>query len=126
LIFRQGSWTDQPHEKPLNAEQHLCPACLRIRDGFPAAELRLSGVLFAKRSDEILQLIHNIEAKQRHDHPLERIMDIADLPDGTLIRFTGVHIAQRVAKAIKRAHRGCLESRYTDSETLMRISWQSE
>lgn len=120
-IYRRGRW--QWGEPLQGAEQHLCPACQRTRDRLPAGELTLSGEFFQEHRDEILRLVHNVEAKERAEHALERIMEIAQEADRCVITFTDAHLTRRVAKALRNAYDGELASQYTDEGDLMRASW---
>ena len=89
-IFHDGRW--QWREAVQEAEQHLCPACQRMRDRVPAGELTLSGAFFTDHRQEILNLIHNAETEVRAEHPLERIMDIEEGEDRTVITFVKLNI----------------------------------
>jgi hypothetical protein len=119
--YRHGRW--QWGETAPDAATHLCPACERVRDGVPAAQVSLAGPFFDAHRDEILHLVRNREATERAEHPLERIMEVAETPEGTVVTFTGVHLAHGVGEALRDAYQGELESRYTDEENLLRIVW---
>lgn len=121
LIFRSGRW--QQGESSHSAVRHLCPACQRVRDKVPAAQLSLGGKFFIQHRKEIMRLIYNTEENERLEHPLERIMDINDFNGETTITFTGNHIAHRIGEAIHHAYQGQLDSHYIDNESLMRLSW---
>ena len=45
-IFHDGHWQWGDEDKA--AEQHLCPACQRVRDRIPAAQLTVGGDFFAE------------------------------------------------------------------------------
>lgn len=120
-IFHQGRW--QWGAPAAKAEEHLCPACLCIRDHVPAAQLTLSGPFFTTHREEILHLVMNAETKARAEHPLERIMEIKDEEDRTLVTFTDAHLAHGVGNALHHAYHGDLDSQWTDAGDLMRVSW---
>lgn len=120
-IFHQGRW--QWGEPPLEAAQHVCPACQRMRDRVPAGELTLGGAFFDGHRQEILNLIHNAESAARAEHPLERIMAVQEGADGTVITFTDAHLTHGVGEALHHAYQGELDSRYTDEDGLLRVSW---
>lgn len=120
-IFHSGRW--QWGTAAPDAEQHLCPACQRVRDRVPAGQLTLSGVFFKTHRDEIMHLVRNAETKARAEHPLERIMDVVDEPDRTVVTFTDSHIAHGIGEALRHAYQGEMESRYTDEGDLLRVSW---
>ena len=120
-IFHDGRW--QWGEAAQEAEQHLCPACQRIRDRVPAGELTLSGAFFTDHRQEILNLIHNAETEARAEHPLERLMDIEEWEDRTVITFTDAHLVHGVGEALHHAYQGELDSQYTNEDDLLRVSW---
>lgn len=120
-IFHQGRW--QWGNTAQEAEQHLCPACRRMRDTLPAGQLTLSGAFFTEHYQEIVNLIQNIEAEAKAAHPLERIMDIGEEAGNTVITFTDAHLAHGVGEALYRAYRGELHSQHAEENDLLRISW---
>jgi hypothetical protein len=67
--------------------------------------------------------VRNVEAKARAEHALERIMDIEDEADRTVITFTDSHLTHGVGEALRHAYQGELDSRYTDEDGLMRVAW---
>lgn len=119
--FHRGRWQWGPAAP--DAEAHLCPACQRVRDRVPAGQLTLSGEFFKAHRAEILQLVRNAESKARAEHPLERIMDVADEEDRTIVRFTDAHLVHGIGEALHHAYHGELDSRYTDEGDLLRVSW---
>lgn len=120
-IFHRGRW--QWGAAPAAAEEHLCPACQRVRDRVPAGQLTLSGEFFQTHRDEILHLVRNTEAKARAEHPLERIMEIHDEADRSVVTFTDAHLVHGIGEALRHAYHGELESQYTDEGDLLRVSW---
>jgi len=120
-IFRHGRW--QWGEAEPGAAQHLCPACHRIQDRVPAGQLTLSGEFFTAHREEIMHLVRNAEAKARAEHPLERIMDIKDEAERTVVTFTEAHLVHGVGEALHHAYHGELDSHYTDEGDLLRITW---
>lgn len=120
-IFHHGHWQWGPAAS--DAAQHLCPACQRVRDRVPGGQLTLSGKFFAEHRDEILHLVHNAEAKARAEHPLERIIDIKDEEDRTVVTFTEAHLVHGVGEALHHAYQGKLDSHFTDEGDLVRVTW---
>jgi hypothetical protein len=120
-IFHHGRW--QWGAAAPAAEPHLCPACQRIRDRVPAGELTLGGAFFTAHRPEILNLIHHAESEARAEHPLERIMAIEEGEDRTVITFTDAHLVHGIGEALRHAYQGELDSRYTDEDALLRVSW---
>lgn len=120
-IFHHGRW--QWGAAVPEAEPHLCPACQRVRDRMPAGELTLGGAFFTAHRPEILNLIHHTESEARAEHPLERIMAIEEGADRTVITFTDAHLTHGIGEALRHAYQGELDSRYTDEDVLLRVSW---
>lgn len=123
-VYIEGRWTW--YEPPFKANQVVCPACQRIADNYPAGLLELKGSFFAKHREEMLNLIRNEEKLEKNEHPLERIMDITEDQDQTLITTTGIHIARRIGKALSRAYQGELSFTYGDGEKTIRMLWSRE
>ena len=120
-IFHKGRW--QWGEAPDDAHPHRCPACARIHDRVPAGFLTLAGAFFAGHRDEILHLLHNHEAKEKAAHPLERIMGIEEQAQGTVVSFTGNHLARGSGEALRHAYQGDLHIDYNDKDGQIRVRW---
>lgn len=118
--YMNGRWTWKPLKK-IDDEQ-LCPACLRIQDGYPAGIIYLEGDFFQDHNQEIMNLIKNIEKQEMQEHPLERIMQITKENGKTVVTTTGIHLPVMIGKAIKNANKGNLEIS-NESETVMRVYW---
>jgi hypothetical protein len=71
----------------------------------------------------MLNLIHNEEKDEKGERPLERIMEITEEEEQTLITTTGIHIARRIGEAVSRAYKGDLSFNYGDGEKSIRMSW---
>jgi hypothetical protein len=121
VVFEHGRfhWA----ERPAQANEHVCPACHRIEDRFPAGYLTLSGGFFTANSSSILQLLKNEEARAKAEHPLERIMAIEMQDGGTTVTTTGVHLAKRLGDAVHSAYQGSLETKYSKDEYRVRVAW---
>jgi len=120
-IFQNGHWqwgTSAP-----DAEQHLCPACQRIRDRVPAGELTLSGPFFTEHREEIMHLVRNTEAKARAEHALERIMEVKEEANRTVVTLTDSHLTHGIGEALHHAYQGELDTHYTDEGDLLRAAW---
>ena len=120
-VFRAGHWQWLP--KPESAHQALCPACHRMRDHFPAGYISLSGEFFAAHEQEVMQLIRNHEAREKANHPLQRIVDIEKTEQGAMITTTDLHLARGIGDALHHAYRGELEFHYNPAQNLLRVSW---
>jgi hypothetical protein len=119
--YRDGRWQWGSTEGPAHKER--CPACHRIHDRFPAGYVAIGGEFLAAHRDEILNLIRNVESREKTQHALERIMDFEDTGEGLLVTTTDPHLARGIGDALAHAYRGELEYHYNDSEQLLRVHW---
>ena len=121
-VYHEGRWTWMG--QPARAHVALCPACRRIRDGYPAGYLTMRGPFLQAHKQEILNVARNQEARARAEHPLQRIMAIEEQADGVLITTTDPHLARGIGEALYRAYQGVLEFRYTEEGSLLRVRWE--
>ncbi len=121
VVYSSGRWAWR--EAPEKTHKAICPACQRIRQHAPAGYIELSGPFFNENRDEIMNLVANVEALQKTNYPLERMLAIEDLSDHTLVTTTGVHVARRIGEALARAYQGEFSFTYGDGEKLIRVYW---
>jgi hypothetical protein len=120
-VFRDGRWRWGPSEGL--AHEARCPACLRIHDRFPAGHVAIAGEFLDAHRDEIISLIRNVEAREKAEHPLERVMAIEASADGLLVTTTDPHLARAIGDALAHAYRGKLEYHYNAEDRLLRVHW---
>jgi len=120
-VFRKGRWQWGVVQR--DAHIYLCPACQRIHDRVPAGVVTLQGDYFNMHRQEIMNLVHNIEAKEKANHPLQRIMNITMQDDATVISVTDFHLTHAIGEAIEHAHKGAVESQFVDKDGVMRVNW---
>jgi len=120
-VYRDGRWRWSEGGGP--AHQVRCPACQRVRDAFAAGYVQLGGRYFSEHREEVLRRVRACEAAESREHPLERIIAIAGAPGGALVTTTGVHLARRIAQALRHAYKGELESRYNKADNVLRARW---
>lgn len=121
LVFRDGRW--QQGAAGVDAHEAVCPACRRLHDDFPAGYVTLRGAYLAAHRDDILHLVRNHETRARAEHPLQRIMAIADVNGEVHVTTTDVHLARGIAEAVHHACKGQLEFHYNREENLLRATW---
>ena len=121
-VYVNGRWTWKTHNA--KAHQAVCPACRRIEDKFPAGYVKLAGPFYQEHREEIINLVRNIEAQEKEQHPLERIMAIDDVNSSTMITTTGVHIARRIGEALSRAYKGTFNFQYADEDKTIQVHWE--
>ena len=121
-VFHKGRWTWS--DIPPQAHKEVCPACHRINDKIPAGFLNLSGSFLTDHKTEILNLVHNIENREKQEHPLKRIMNIQEIEDGLLVSFTDPHLTRSAGEAIHHAYEGKMDFEYSKGEYMLRVNWQ--
>jgi hypothetical protein len=120
-VWHKGRWTWD--RVPKGAQEHTCPACLRIAEKQPAGRLRLEGD-FTGLKREILRLVRNQEEAETAQHPLERLMGVDQEPWGISITTTGIHLARRIAEALRRTYHERVQIRYLKAQDLVRVVWR--
>ncbi len=123
LGVRSGRW--QRVSAPWAPRETLCPACQRAEGPYPAGFFCLQGDFLGEHREEIESLMRHVEAREEAEHPLQRVIDIEDQGDGTvLVTTTGSHLARALGQAVQRAYGGSLQLRYADQENLVRAVWE--
>lgn len=120
-VFRGGRWRWGPSEGAAHEER--CPACHRVHDRFPAGHVAIAGDFLQAHRAEIISLVRNVEAREKAQHPLERVMAIEDGADGLLVTTTDSHLARALGDALGHAYRGKLEYHYNKADNLLRVHW---
>ena len=122
-IFHEGRW-QWSMVIPAGAHSSRCPACQRIRDHCPAGILTLTGDFLAQHHDEIVHILHNLEERQKAEHPLKRLIRIDEAGTGSMtVSLTDPHLARAMGQALYDAWRGDLDYHYHQGEYLLRVSW---
>ncbi len=122
VVYQHGAFHWIP--RPVGAQEHVCPACRRIADDYPAGYLTLEGEFFRSHRDEITGLVNNEAARARAEHPLERILGIEERDGQVVIKTTDLHLPRRIGDALHRAWRGESETKYAPDEYLVRVHWR--
>jgi NMD protein affecting ribosome stability and mRNA decay len=102
----------------------LCPACRRIRDDQPAGIVELEGGFVSHHKEEIINLARNLEALEKAEHPMNRIMRIHEMVLGLEIRTTDIHLPRRIGEALKRAYDGALTIDHDKKGYFVRVRWE--
>jgi hypothetical protein len=124
-FYRKGRWTwALPPEGELR--EHTCSACHRISDDYPAGEVTLKGRFVLEHKRDILGLARNLEATENAEHPLNRIMEIRELPDRLLLKTTDVHLPRRIGKALEDAWEGELQIHFDEEGYFTRVVWERD
>jgi len=121
LVFSNGRW--QQGAAPADSHSEICPACHRIRDGFPAGYLTIEGPFAFEHRADVLRTARNFADRMQAEHPLQRIMGVEESDEKVVITTTDVHLVQGMGRALHDAFRGNLEFRFNESEYLLRVHW---
>ncbi len=119
--YRAGVWRWEA--QPGGAHQRMCPACLRIKDDYPAGFVSLRGRFLRAHREEILNLARNEATREKAEHALERIMHIDVRDEEISITTTDIHLARRIGEAVQHAYAGELAYHYQEDEQRLRVRW---
>ena len=86
----------------------------RIADRFPAGRIEIGGAFFNEHRIEVLNLVRNVEATEKKERPMERIMAIADDDGRQSSKTTGIHVARRIGESLSHSYQGEFAFRYGD------------
>jgi hypothetical protein len=123
-VFHEGRWRWMM--RPPEAEETVCQACHRIKDGYPAGTLMLKGAFLRHHRDEVLALARHNEELEKKEHPLNRIMGIEQDGDRIVISTTDIHLPRRIGEAMRHAYHGKLDFQYDADSYFIRVSWERE
>jgi hypothetical protein len=121
-VYRGGRW--RWGASPADAHRELCPACQRIRDGYPAGYVTLGGPFAAAHRDEILALARHVEEREKQDHPLQRIIAMQADGEEWVVTTTDPHLARAIGHAVYAAYGGELGVHFAPEQPLARVSWR--
>lgn len=108
----------------VDAVQARCPACRRIHDKQPAGYVTIDGDFARDHHDEIVNLIRNLEHREKAEHPLQRIMSFGVEDNKLQIETTDIHLARGIGDALVNAYTGDLKFHYSEAEHLLRLYWK--
>jgi hypothetical protein len=106
------------------ARQAWCPACQKIRDGYPSGQVTLTGPFLAEHRDEILRLIANEEKRAREKNPLERIMSLSQGQEQLVLTTTDEKLAQRIGRELHKACGGTVTYNWSHNNKFVRVQWE--
>ena len=121
-VFQEGRW--RWGAPPAGGHEELCPACQRQKDGLAAGNVILKGEFQESHRDEIIGLVKNEEAREKEEHPLNRIMKIEENGKMLVVQTTDIHLPRRIGVALHNAWGGELDLQYEEEEYFIRVTWQ--
>ena len=120
--YLNGRWSWE--EAPAEAARHRCSACERTRTNYPAGHVTVRGRFAREHRDEILRTARNTEAREKAEHPVNRIMHTTEDEDQLVIQTTDLHLAPAIGKALQHAFHGKLRIDY--EEDIVRVDWSRD
>lgn len=123
-VYQKGRW--QWGDRPDDAQETLCQACVRTNDGYPAGVVTLSGAFLDGHGEEILNLVRNTEELEKSEHPLHRIMNIERSDGQIVINTTDIHLPRRIGQAVQQAYRGDFDFAYDEEGYFIRVNWKRD
>ena len=121
-IYRDGRWVWPQVPNP-TGRHTLCPACERIRDHRAGGEIRISGEFARKHRDEVLARARHVEEREKSEHVLQRIIEVREDGDDTVVTTTDSHLAHAIGTALRDAFKGELVAPWVEQGELMRVHW---
>jgi hypothetical protein len=121
-VYHAGRW--QWSDAPAQAPASRCPACKRIREKMPAGTIVLEGEFVAAHHDEIVGLVRHEAERERLEHPMHRVIELAEQGPRINVATTDIHTPQRIGEALKRAYDGELTVKYAEAEYAVRAHWR--
>jgi NMD protein affecting ribosome stability and mRNA decay len=121
-VYHQGRWQWLP--APADAKAVRCAACSRMLENMPAGYVALQGSFARDHRVELLELVRNLEAREKAEHPMQRIISIDEHDDGLTISTTDVHLARGIGEALHHAYKGTLDYQFHPDQYLLHVRWE--
>jgi hypothetical protein len=125
-VYVRGHWAWKAPGARQPGVRLVCPACRRIRERYPAGELKLTGAFAIEHGSEALRLVDNIARAENREHPLNRVMRIRRLPGEIIIETTDVHLPRRIGHALEASWGGELHTHYDEAGCFARVGWRRD
>jgi NMD protein affecting ribosome stability and mRNA decay len=128
-IYANKRWyIDEASAKKLAAsprtQKLVCPACQKIRDGYPEGIVTLKWSALRDHEAEIRGLIANVEARALTVNPLNRLMKIVRRVKELEVQTTNDRLAQRIGRELVRAYKGKVTYHWAHRDMLARVAWE--
>lgn len=104
----------------------LCPGCLRIERRLYEGEVTIRHNWNGVDKTEVLNLIHNEEARERITNPTARIALMEDRGEEIYLLTTTQFLAKRIGIELRKAYKGSLKVSPLPRERFSRVLWELE
>jgi NMD protein affecting ribosome stability and mRNA decay len=102
----------------------ICPACKKTQENVPNGIVILKGDFLKQHKEEIMNLIHNEDARSKQYNPLKRIMKVNEKGGEVEIHTTSSKLAQRIGSVLFKAYSGEVEYKKHENAKFMRVEWR--
>lgn len=119
--YRNGHWSWGKAEP--GTALVTCPACQRVADDHPGGFVTLKGDFYADHREEILARIRQCEAREKAEHPLQRIIALHGGMRSATVSTTDPHLAHGIARALESAYKGTVAIKYSRGENRLHATW---
>jgi hypothetical protein len=123
-VFKEGRW-QWAAWWPIGAHQHVCQACHRTRDHYPAGIVTIHGGFAMGHRAEILGMVRRLEQHEKFLYPLHRIMGIEERSDSIAINTTDINLPRVIGKALQDAYGGDLKTVCPKESYSVRVNWHA-
>jgi hypothetical protein len=120
-VYQRGRWCWAV--APPGSHRVACPACQRAHDHLPAGTLTLTGPFVLSHRDELLAIVANVEAREKSEHPMHRVLAIEQHPESVVVLTSDLHLPRRIGEALARAHGGKLDASFLEDEYRVLARW---
>lgn len=124
-VFARGRW-QWPEQEAKAGGGATCPACQRIKDGYFAGELTVTGAFVREHRADIEALLKAEARIETDEHPLNRVGGTESFEDGMRLVTTDVHLARRLGEALFNAYEGDLDITYPPGAETVTVRWTRE
>jgi hypothetical protein len=64
-----------------------------------------------------------VEAREKQEHPLKRIIEVKDEEGAVVITTTDMHLVRSIGESLGAAYQGLLDYHYDDGGSFLRVNW---
>ncbi|HEX2948758.1 MAG TPA: hypothetical protein VHV83_04195 [Armatimonadota bacterium] len=101
----------------------LCPGCTRVEKRIYEGEVIAHHRWDVVDKGDVMNLIHNEEARARATNPTARIALMEDRGDELYILTTTEFLAKRIGRELQKAYRGSVTTSDLPRERFVRVRW---
>jgi hypothetical protein len=124
LPFSKTVGGNGPARWPIDAHQHICQACHRTRDQYPAGIVTIRGRFAMCYRAEILGMARRLEQHEKFLHPLHRIMGVEQRRNSIVIKTTDIDLPQVIREALRHTYGGNLEINSQVERYSVQVNWR--